>query len=367
MARYRRYVDLSVEEAAKRRLRRIADTHDTVAVCFSGGKDSLAVLNLWKEVNEGRKVNVIFRDPELMPSSVIDFVRGYAEQPWVDMQWLAVPAHGSKYILGKLHSYVRWDPARKWMRQPPPYAITDASQVPGTRFPAGYVFSGGAEMDELAAARYRGKIAYLTGVRADESILRFQAVCAKQNQPYISASPVPGVSMGKPIYDWSEDDVFRYFFEKGIRYCPLYDYQNLAREGFRIAPPLTPENAKHLASWREIDQPFYAQLTEMFPDVIVQARYWEEFGTEAVIDKHGDTMEQVEAYVKGMYSGDPRVLKVALGQLKKAKRNNQLQPEAYPPHHILRHFVNGGFKRNMMPYWSSSQQKRVERVKGRQG
>ncbi len=61
----------------------IINTFDKIFVCFSGGKDSLAVLHLVKEVYQelgiNEKINVIFRDEEVIPDDIIDFVLWHTE------------------------------------------------------------------------------------------------------------------------------------------------------------------------------------------------------------------------------------------------------------------------------------------------
>ena len=74
MPRLRGYQDTDVLTAAKARIHHIYDIFDSVAVCFSGGKDSLVCLELTWEVAQERglkHVDVVFRDEELIPDEVI--------------------------------------------------------------------------------------------------------------------------------------------------------------------------------------------------------------------------------------------------------------------------------------------------------
>lgn len=71
------YIDTDVYTEAKKRIRHIIETFDSILVCFSGGKDSLAVLCLveevYKEMGITRKIKVVFRDEELIPDDVVRF------------------------------------------------------------------------------------------------------------------------------------------------------------------------------------------------------------------------------------------------------------------------------------------------------
>ena len=124
----KKYIDSDVYTEAKKRIRHVINTFDTILVAFSGGKDSLLALCLveevYKEMGITEKVKVFFRDEELIPDDVIDFVRSKAESGQYDFRYYAIPLLSSKFILGNTYEYVQWDKDRKWLRQPPEYAIT---------------------------------------------------------------------------------------------------------------------------------------------------------------------------------------------------------------------------------------------------
>ena len=87
MARLRRFdPDKNVLEAARERLRYIRNEFDSYVVSFSGGKDSQVTLHLAKEILP-HPINVVFRDEELIPDCIIDYVKSYRDEPWVKMRW----------------------------------------------------------------------------------------------------------------------------------------------------------------------------------------------------------------------------------------------------------------------------------------
>lgn len=343
MARYKKYIDQDVHEAAIERINHIYDTFDTIAVMFSGGKDSLAVLHLVKQVAESRghkKVNVVFRDEELIPNSVIEFVDKYRKMDWVDMLYFAVPLKSQKFVLGVTEGYIQWDKNRKHVRPIPEHAITFDNDTVYDQY----------SMDALTASYYTGKIAFITGVRAAESLVRFRASVNKLNENYINAPTenIGNVKMCKPLYDWEENDIFKYFYDNEIEYCQIYDHQLWNGDPMRVATPIHQEAAKNFHRQRTLDPVLYSQVIDIFPDMLVQERYWKELDRASVKEKYAESMDTIFQWIQENIT-ETKQKKLAYAKFKEVYGLHKNYPKAYPLKHIFNYFEGGSFKRTIMP------------------
>jgi predicted phosphoadenosine phosphosulfate sulfurtransferase len=315
-----RYLETDVLTEAKRRIRLCFDTFDRVYVAFSGGKDSLVVLHLTREVQQEMGIpgptRCLFFDEELIPSGVIEFVQSYQRdtENW-DMLYLAVPMQSQKYILGTSERYIQWDPARPWVRPKPENSIQSFHGFDGVIF-------NQHNLDTAVFNHIKERCVTLNGIRADESLIRYQSCINAKKESWLGQSDsVRHLSRGKPIYDWSQHDVFKYFHERSIKYCPIYDEQLWARQAFRVATPLTPEGSKNLHKLKRRDPLFYDQLLSVFPEAAIQERYWKEYDRRSdVIDKYPHTWGGILQMVEDKFHDEPDMKAMAIAVVHGARR-----------------------------------------------
>ena len=220
---------MSCVDAARARMRHVYDTFDTVCVQFSGGKDSTAVLYLAKEIHEERKlgpVKVIFRDEEMVSPSVIKFMEEVRNYDWVDMEWYCLPQGQEIWSLGRREYCLLWSEQRRkdgrLIRDIPDHAIT------ARHFGIDPAVAVPESIDYYTMQGKKGRVAFVMGVRANESMMRYRSCVQKLHEsyivtPYKMKRSIP-LRFAKVIYDWTTDDVLKFVIdEHKASYCEYYD------------------------------------------------------------------------------------------------------------------------------------------------
>jgi len=354
------YVDSDVLTEAKKRIRHCLLSYDRCAVSYSGGKDSHVVLYLVREVMDEMGWNfpldVVFRDEELIPGEVIDKVTELRDEPdkWT-LHFFAVPMINQFFLLGKHHSYIQWDEERRdnWVRQKPDFAITDVH-------PEGKPMIQ-TEMQALINIRlgWTGKIGMFNGIRAQESLLRFRSCNLTKNAYNYIAGDAGGAkdtSFIKPIYDWSTEDIFRFFWEREIKYCKIYDRQMLsgtANSHLRVSTPLHDQAYAYLSRLRQMYPKFFEQLCAVFPGVATHERYWKDFDRYGIINRYPKSFEGIMAYIDDTIEEPANVAraKKIVETTYKGKQNNMRKGKyadpgycyGYPILHVFKKIVKGDY------------------------
>ena len=337
---------INVLEAARKRIHHVFDTFDTVVVAFSGGKDSLVCIHLVQEVMQERGIKspmkVFFKDQELIPDDVINFVDEYRQKPWIDLDWYCVPLNCTKYILGRVFDYVQWDDSRNHVRPMPSHSIKDRS---------GQVYDRG-DFHNLVASKHRGRLGIITGIRASESIMRLRSVLTKVGKECYITTPKGGapsrMKMAKVIYDWSENDVFKYFQDNKIRYCEIYDIQNLVGRELRVASSLQSEAAKDFHFLRSSHPEYYQRVVKLFPEMMVQERYHKQIDLNKLVTDYGCSFDGMLEYINQNIT-EPTQHKLAMKRFKELKGYNSKHPAAYPVDYVFKYIIRGGFRKNLIP------------------
>lgn len=287
-SRRKQGVDKSVYDLALERIRYCYDLFDHIAVSFSGGKDSTAVLNMCLAVAHERNrlpLHVIFYDEEAIPMEVEDYVRRVSQRPDVKLDWMCIPLKHTNACSSTSTSWITWDPSKQdlWVRPMPPEAITSLKYY----HPEIEVLS----IPEVNPVQFPpeayGNTCMMLGIRANESMTRFQAVSRRTHENYLvkvwSGSDFGGAKIsfgnlvkGMPIYDWDVPDVWTAPAKFGWDYCAAYDMMEMhgiPQTQQRIAPPYGTQPMKGLSMFRTCFPDVWDKICRRVPGANTAAMY----------------------------------------------------------------------------------------------
>jgi 3'-phosphoadenosine 5'-phosphosulfate sulfotransferase (PAPS reductase)/FAD synthetase len=343
------FLDINCVEAARERMRHVYDTFDTVCVQFSGGKDSTAILYLAKELHEERNlgpVKVIFRDEEMVSPTVLSFIEEVRNYDWIDLEWYCLPQGQEIWVLGRREYCLLWSPARaasgRLFREMPEWAIRAESfgLDPSEPIPE--------SVDYYTMQGKKGRTAFITGVRANESMIRYRSCVQKLHENYINIpykmkKSIP-LRFAKVIYDWTTNDVLKFISEEhNANYCEYYDLAAMTGSNTRVGIPLHSVAIRRIGDVVATEPEFYDRLYECFPQIDAQRRWWPEFDIEKLIFNYSS--EGWEGVKKCIDENilTPGLKKRALSFSAEFRKKHLKDPYSYPIHWLVRNLLLNEF------------------------
>lgn len=267
----KRPLGISVLEAARQRVAWTFDRFESVYVAFSGGKDSTVMLHLVgaEARRRGRRFGLVFLDLEGQYKATITHVAkcfaDYADCS--DPYWIALPLHLRNAVSVYQPFWLAFDPEQKdaWIREPPPFAITDESVFP--------FFYRGMEFEDFVPAFgewFDGDkdTACLVGIRTDESLNRWRSIASTTKGTVdghgYTTRIRPTVANVYPIYDWRTEDLWTYHARNPeLPYNDLYNLMHLAGlsiHQMRICQPYGDDQRRGLWLFHLIEPETWARV-----------------------------------------------------------------------------------------------------------
>lgn len=271
----KRYLGISVLDAARQRIAWVFDTFPRIYVSFSGGKDSGVMLHLVMEEAQrrNRTVGVLFVDLEGQYKLTIDYIQAMYDRyaAHIEPYWVCLPTSLRNAVSVYEPKWTAWEPGREadWIRQPPAMAHTlDNHPFPFYRYSPDL---RATEFEEFVPAfgdwYSQGKLtACFVGIRTAESLNRWRTIAghgAKFEGRNWTNHVLKTVWNIYPVYDWRTEDIWTYYGKFNQPYNRLYDRMHqagLSIHQARICQPYGDDQRKGLWLFHVIEPETWARV-----------------------------------------------------------------------------------------------------------
>ena len=268
---YKRYNEINVYDATKKRVEYIFDNFNKIYVSFSGGKDSTVMLHivLDEAIKRNRKVGVMIIDLEGQYEYTINHMLKCVDmyKDNIDLYWICLPIHLRNGVSVYETHWLCWDEDKKnsWIRTTPKQSITDLSYFP--------FFHKGMEFEEFDVEFGKWysngeKVACLVGIRSDESLNRYRTIASTKKEMFDKKSWSTKIDDNLfnfyPIYDWKTKDIWVYQAKnKNKPHNELYDVMyraGLTISQMRICQPYGDDQRRGLWLFHLIEPHTWARV-----------------------------------------------------------------------------------------------------------
>jgi len=281
----------NVLEAAKKRIAYIFNHFKYFYVSFSGGKDSGVLLNLVIQEAEKRNrlpVDVLIVDFEAQYEETHSFIKRMISTGKINPYWICLPISLRNSLSQFQPKWLCWDPNRTkdWIKETPkhPGVISNPNALP--------FFSVGMEFEEFVyrfAHWYQQEktepVAVLIGLRADESLHRFNTIKNIHKQKFKdkpwTTKMQPNIYMAYPIYDWKTRDIWIANTRFSWDYNRIYELMHKAGVPLsmqRLCQPFGDEQRKGLWLYQILEPYTWQKLVSRVEGCNFGARYSKDQG-----------------------------------------------------------------------------------------
>ena len=270
MALKKIYGTQNVLEAARQRIKNIFANGVLVYLSFSCGKDSLCLSHLTYDLIlrgeiSAKQLTVIFIDEEGLYKSMLEAAYRWREnflRVGAKFEWYCLEVKQCSTLdnLSATESWITWDKSKRavWMREPPPFAITEHPLVPYASYCNYQTFCINRTIDGIQ----------MIGLRANESVQRLKAISVLKNENRICY----------PIYDWTDTDVWLYIKENNLPfpevYIRLYE-AGVTRQKLRLCCFFGDSSIAGLKWVAETDPELWSAIERRYPNAYLVLLYWD--------------------------------------------------------------------------------------------
>lgn len=276
-------LDTDVLSASRQRIKNLFQNGLPVYLSFSGGKDSLVLAHITTKLIEAgeidvKQLRVQFIDEEAIFPCVEQIVKDWRARFMLmgarfDWFCLEVKHFNCLNQLENDETFICWDRYKQdcWVRDPPSFAVRSYPnfiKTTGRYLKHGPRHSSYQEFLDGVCDGPR-----MTGVRVYESIQRRDAIASQ-----VKITDLSRRATFEPIYDWDDDDVWRYIHENNIvipdAYMHLYQV-GVPKNRLRISQFFSIDTAPALARMAEFYPGLMQRILKREPTAYLVSLYWD--------------------------------------------------------------------------------------------